>query len=58
MKVRRDFLGPLRSTDKTTLIIKVSKDQELILSSTTPDTGYQLESDNPFPAGDHKAHIN
>ena len=25
MKVRGDFLGPPRSTDKTTLIIKVSK---------------------------------
>ena len=25
MKVRVDFLGPPRSTDKTTLIIKVSK---------------------------------
>ena len=40
-------------------------------SSTTPDLGYQWESDkltvdttkesqevSPFPAGDHKAHIN
>ena len=40
-------------------------------SSTTPDPGYQWESDklsvdttnetqevSPFPAGDHKAHIN
>ena len=27
MKVRGDFLGPPRSTDKTTLRIKVSKDQ-------------------------------
>ena len=40
-------------------------------SSTTPDQGYQWESDkltadttnetqkvSPFPAGDHKAHIN
>ena len=26
MKVRGDFLGPPRSTDKTTLIIKVSID--------------------------------
>ena len=47
------------------------KDQELIQSSTTPDPGYQWESDkltedttnesqevSPFPAGDHKAHIN
>ena len=43
------------------------KDQESIQSSTTPDPGYQLESDkptadttnesqevSPFPAGDHK----
>ena len=47
------------------------KDQESIQSSTTPDQGYQWESDkltvdttnesqevSPFPAGDHKAHIN
>ena len=47
------------------------KDQESIQSSTTPDPGYQWESDkltvdttnenqeiSPFPAGDHKAHIN
>ena len=45
MKVRGDVLGPPRSTDKTILIIKVSKDQELIQSSTTPDPGYQWESD-------------
>ena len=55
--------------------IKKSKkgcnDQESIQSSTTPDPGYQWESDkltadttnesqevSPFPAGDHKAHIN
>ena len=46
MKVRGDFLGPPRSTDKTTLIIKVSKgaNQEWIQSSTTPDPGYQWES--------------
>ena len=42
----------------------------MIQSSTTPDPGYQWESDKltdttnesqevrPFPAGDHKAHIN
>ena len=48
-----------------------SKDQESIQSSTTPDPGYQWESDkltvdttiesqevSPFLAGDHKAHIN
>ena len=47
------------------------KDQESIQSSTTPDPGYQWESDKltedttnesqeviPFPAGDHKSHIN
>ena len=47
------------------------KDQESIQSSTTPDPGYQWESDkltedttnesqevSPFPAGDHKAQIN
>ena len=47
------------------------KDQESIQSSTTPDPGYQWVSDkhtedttnesqevSPFPAGDHKAHIN
>ena len=50
---------------------KRCKDQESIQSSTTPDPGYQWESDkltedttnesqevSPFPAGDHKAHIN
>ena len=47
------------------------KDQESIQSRTTPDQGYQWESDkltvdttnesqevSPLPAGDHKAHIN
>ena len=47
------------------------KYQESIQSSTTPDPGYQWESDkltvdttndsqevSPFPAGDHKAQIN
>ena len=47
------------------------KDQESIQSSTTPDSRYQRESDKltvrhhkreprgqPFPAGDHKAHMN
>ena len=29
MKVRGDFLGPPRSTDKTTMIIKVSKDAKI-----------------------------
>ena len=47
------------------------KDRKSIQSSTTPDPGYQWESDkltvntsnesqeaSPFPAGDHKVHIN
>ena len=47
------------------------KDQKSIQSRTTPDPGYQRESDkltadtanesqevSPFPAGDHKANIN
>ena len=46
---------------------KEGKDQESMQSSTTPDPGYQWESDNftnesqevsPFPAGDQKATIN
>ena len=50
---------------------KEGKDQESIQSSTTPDPGYQWESNKltirhhkreqrgqPFPAGDHKASIN
>ena len=46
---------------------QVCKDQESTQSSTTPDPGYQWESDNttnesqevsPFPAGDHKAQTN
>ena len=52
-------------------VCKGCKDQESIQSSTTPDPGYQWESNkltadttnesqevSPFPAGDHKAHIN
>ena len=31
MKVRGDFLGPPRSTDKTYLIIKVSKDAKITI---------------------------
>ena len=51
--------------------MKGCKDQESTQSSTTPDPGYQLESDklivdttnesqevSPFPVGDPKAHIN
>ena len=48
---------------------KEGKDQESIKSSTTPDPGYQWESNkltithlkrepSPFPTGDHKALIN
>ena len=51
---------------------KGCKDRESIQSSTTPDPEYQWESNkltvghhkrerqevSPFPAGDHKAHIN
>ena len=50
---------------------KDGKDEESIQSSTTPDPGYQWESDNvtirhhkesqevsPFPAGEHKAITN
>ena len=56
------------------VVMKVSngaKIRKSIQSSTTPDPGYQWESDkltedttnesqevSPFPAGDHKAHIN
>ena len=52
-------------------ISKGFKDQESIQSSITTDPGYQWESDkltvdttnesqevSPFPAGDHKTHIN
>ena len=74
MKVRGDFLGPPRSTDKTTLIIKVSKGakirnrynqvQHLFQHTNGKVTNSQLDTTNeiqevsPFPAGDHKAHIN
>ena len=63
-----------RCVDLITIMIlesKIKYDQESIQSSTTPDPGYQWESDkltvdttnesqevSPFPAGDHKAHIN
>ena len=48
MKVRGDFLGPPRSTDKTTLIIKVSKVAKIrnrynqvphLTQDTNPGTG-------------------
>ena len=63
-------MNELRDIDST-LSKRVGKNQESIQSSTTPDPGYQWESDNfkirhhkreprgqPFPAGDHKALIN
>ena len=74
MKVRGDFLGPPRSTDKTTLIIKVSKGAKVRnrynqVPHLTHDTNgkvinLQLDTTNqsqevsPFPTGDQKAHIN
>ena len=74
MKVRGDFLGLPRSTDKTTLIIKVIKGAKIRsrynqVAHPTQDTNgkvtkSQLDTSNesqevsPFPAGDHKAQIN
>ena len=64
MYTRNSFRGDLKSIQK-----KEGKDQESI--QTTPDSGYQWESDNVtirhhkreqevsrFPAGDHKASTN
>ena len=74
MKVQGDFLGPPRSTHKTTLIIKVSKGSKIksrynqvphpIQDTNGKVTNSQLDATNesqevsPFPAGDHKAQIN
>ena len=73
MKVRGDFLGPPRSTDKTTLIIKVSKVAKIRnrynqVPHLTQDTNGKVTNSqktpqtrakvSPFPAGDHEAHIN
>ena len=74
MKVWGDVLGPPRSTEKTTLIIEVSKGAKIRnrynqVPHLTQDTNgkvtnSQLDTTNeskevsPFPAGDHKAHIN
>ena len=74
MKVLGDFFGLPRSTDKTTLIIKVSKGAKIRnrynqVPHLTKDTNgkvtnSQLDTTNksqevsPFPAGDHKAHKN
>ena len=59
------------SQAKGTKSKREGKDQESIQLSTTPDLGYQWESEtsqlditneskevSPFPAGDHKALIN
>ena len=70
MKVRGDFLGPSRSTDKTTLIIKVSKGAKIrsrynqvphpTQNTNGKVTNSQLDTTNegqevsPFLAGDHK----
>ena len=72
LKYARFFkIGGFGSGKDTVKSKKWCKDQESIQSSTTPDPGYQWESDkltedttnesqevSPFPAGDHKAHIN
>ena len=74
MKVRGDFLGPQHSTDKTTLIIKVSKGVKIRnrynqVPHLTQDTNGKVTNSqfytinesqefSPFPAGDHKAQIN
>ena len=74
MKVRGDFLGPPRSTDKTSLIIKVSKGAKIgnrynqvphltqdtygKVTNSQLDTTNESQEISPFPAGDHKAHIN
>ena len=69
------YIGLFPENRKFVFLYYVSKkgceDQESIQSSTTPDPGYQWESDkltvdttnesqevSPFQAGDHKAHIN
>ena len=74
MKVWGDILGRPRSTDKTTLIIKVSKGAKIRnqynpvphltqdtngkVSNSQLDTTNENQEVSPFPAGDHKAHIN
>ena len=47
MKVRGDFLGPPRSTDKTTLIIKVSngaKTCQIVSLTTCNKSGFKYKS--------------
>ena len=74
MKVRGDFLGPPRSTDKTTLIIKVTKSAKIRnrynqvqyltqdtngkVTNSQSDTLNESQEVSPFPAGDHKAQLN
>ena len=65
------FYNPIQRNKLKSFVACEDKKQESILSSTTPDPGYQWESDkltedttnesqevSPLPAGDHKAHIN
>ena len=70
MKVWGDFLGPPRSTDKTTLIIKISKgakirnpynqvphltqDTKRKVTNSQLDITNESQEVSPFPAGDHK----
>ena len=74
MKMQGDFLGPPRSIDKTTLIIKVRKrakirnrynqaphltqDTNGKLTTTQLDITNESPEVSPFPADDHKASIN
>ena len=72
MKVLEDFLGTQhRQNNSDYQSKKEGKDLESIQSCTTPDPGYQWESDNytirhhkreqevnSFPAGDQKASTN
>ena len=74
MKLHGDFLGLPRSTDKTTLIIKVSKGAKIRsrynqvphltqdtngkVTNSQLDTTNESQEVSPFPAGDHKTHIN
>ena len=74
MKVWGEFLGPPRSTDKTFLIIKVSKGAKIRnrynqvphltqdtygkVTNSQLDTTKEGQEVSPVPAGDQKAHIN
>ena len=46
MKVRGDFLGPPRSTDKTTLIIKVSKGAKITRKGQDRQSNTHLPSNS------------